>query len=271
MCPARTNRTQVRFRRVFSCARLIQSFGQATRPFYWDANILHKLKIYQTIYFKFQNDYFWSMISKENLEQFSYLFDETIIDDISNVAQLKTFKKNDIIIDIGQELTHIPLLTEGNIKVLREDNDGHELLLYVLETGDTCAMSLTCCMAKSVSKIRAIADEDASVIMIPISYMTKWFNSNDSWRSFILQSYQVRFDEMLETIDTLAFMKMDERLFKYLTDQVKLNASTNLEITHQEIAEDLNTSRVVISRLLKQLEREQKIELGRNKIIVLDF
>ena len=145
------------------------------------------------------------------------------------------------------------------------------MVLYILEQGDTCAMSLTCCMAKSVSKIRAIADDDVTVIMIPIANMKLWFNSNESWRNFILQSYQVRFDEMLETIDTLAFMKMDERLFKYLTDHVKLTASTELAITHQEIAEDLHTSRVVISRLLKQLEKEHKIELGRNRIIVLDF
>ena len=211
------------------------------------------------------------MIEKTLLQPFNYLFDSEIIDSIADVAFLKTFQKADIIIDIGQELNFIPLLITGNIKVLREDDNGDELLLYVLESGDTCAMSLTCCMAKSVSKIRAIADEDTTVIMIPIEYMKLWFNSNESWRSFILQSYQVRFDEMLETIDTLAFMKMDERLFKYLTDQVKLGASTNLEITHQEIAEDLNTSRVVISRLLKQLERENKIELGRNKITVIDF
>ncbi len=211
------------------------------------------------------------MISKETLEPISYLFDETIVNDISKLANLKAFKKNDIIIDIGQELTYIPLLIKGNIKVLREDSDGNELLLYVLESGDTCAMSLTCCMGKSVSKIRAIADEDAAVIMIPIENMKAWFNSNDSWRSFILQSYQIRFDEMLETIDTLAFMKMDERLFKYLTDKVKLSASTDLEITHQNIAEDLHTSRVVVSRLLKQLEKEQRIALGRNKITVIDF
>jgi CRP/FNR family transcriptional regulator len=211
------------------------------------------------------------MVSKDNLQQFNYLFDDTIIHAISNVAQLQKFKKNDIIIDIGQELSHIPLLINGNIKVLREDSDGNELLLYVLESGDTCAMSLTCCMARSVSKIRAIADADTMVIMIPLKYMTEWFNTNDSWRNFILQSYQIRFDEMLETIDALAFMKMDERLYKYLTDHVKLTASTNLEITHQEIAQDLHTSRVVISRLLKQLEKENKIELGRNKIIVLDF
>jgi CRP/FNR family transcriptional regulator len=211
------------------------------------------------------------MILKELLQPFHYLFDSEIIDNISDTASVKTFKKHDIIIDIGQNLDFIPVLTEGNIKVLREDDNGDELLLYVLETGDTCAMSLTCCMAKSVSKIRAIADDDVTVIMIPIANMKLWFNSNESWRNFILQSYQVRFDEMLETIDTLAFMKMDERLFKYLTDHVKLTASTVLAITHQEIAEDLHTSRVVISRLLKQLEKEHKIELGRNRIIVLDF
>lgn len=211
------------------------------------------------------------MISKDILEPFSYLFDEEILNNISEVAKIKTFKKNDIIIDIGQELKYVPLLIRGNIKVLREDREGSELLLYVLESGDTCAMSLTCCMAKSVSKIRAIADEDTTVIMIPIEEMRSWFDTNTSWRSFILQSYQVRFDEMLETIDTLAFMKMDERLFKYLIDQVKLSASTDLEITHQEIAEDLHTSRVVVSRLLKQLEKQEKITLGRNKIHVIDF
>ncbi|MFK7831803.1 MAG: Crp/Fnr family transcriptional regulator [Winogradskyella sp.] len=211
------------------------------------------------------------MISKAVLLPFNYLFDSEIIDNITNVAFLKTFKKSDIIIDIGQDLNFVPLLIEGNIKVLREDENGDELLLYVLESGDTCAMSLTCCMAKAVSKIRAVADEDVTVIMIPIVHMKLWFHSNESWRNFILQSYQIRFDEMLETIDTLAFMKMDERLFKYLTDKVKLSASTLLEITHQEIAEDLHTSRVVISRLLKQLERENRIELGRNKISILDF
>lgn len=211
------------------------------------------------------------MISKDILEPFSYLFDEEILNNISQVADIKVFKKNDIIIDIGQELKYVPLLIRGNIKVLREDSEGSELLLYVLESGDTCAMSLTCCMAKSVSKIRAIADEDTTVIMIPIDEMRVWFDTNDSWRSFILQSYQTRFDEMLETIDTLAFIKMDERLFKYLTDKVKLSASTDLEITHQEIAEDLHTSRVVVSRLLKQLEKQERITLGRNKIHVIDF
>lgn len=211
------------------------------------------------------------MISKELLQPFSYLFDDSILEGIAKHAIIKHFKKNDIIIDIGQDLNYIPLLISGTIKVLREDNDNNELLLYVLEQGDTCAMSLTCCMSKSFSKIRAVADEDTDVIMIPTELMKLWFHENDSWRNFILQSYQIRFDEMLETIDTLAFMKMDERLFKYLTDKAKLSSSTTAEITHQNIAEDLNTSRVVVSRLLKQLEREGKISLGRNKIELLEF
>lgn len=211
------------------------------------------------------------MIPIESLNSFEYLFDKQLIKDIAEVASLKNFKKDDIIIDIGQELKFVPLLLDGNIKVMREDDEGHDLLLYVLESGDTCAMSLTCCMAKSISKIRAIADSATSVIMIPIEYMTLWFNTNDSWRLFILQSYQIRFDEMLETIDTLAFLKMDKRLYKYLVDKVKLTASEDLDLTHQGIANDLNTSRVVVSRLLKQLENEGRIALGRNKISVLDF
>lgn len=211
------------------------------------------------------------MIRQEFLTQFKQQFDESIIKDISQYGTLKHFQKDDIIMDIGQDLTHVPLLLQGHIKVLREDDSGSELLLYVLEVGDTCSMSLTCCMAKSKSKIRAVADKDSSVIMIPNNKMTEWFHNNESWRNFILQSYQVRFNEMLETIDTLAFMRMDERLFKYLIDNVKLNASKTISKTHQEIAEDLNTSRVVISRLLKQLENEKKIELSRNKIEVLEF
>lgn len=211
------------------------------------------------------------MIPIQELSSFSYILDESLIKDMSAVASLRVFKKNDIIIDVGQELTAIPLLLSGNIKVMREDDAGNDILLYVLESGDTCAMSLTCCMAKSASKIRAIADSDTEVVMIPTQQMSDWFNTNNSWRMFILQSYQVRFNEMLETIDTLAFLKMDERLYKYLTDHVKLTASEVLNLTHKDIAEDLNTSRVVISRLLKQLEKEGRIALGRNKITVLEY
>lgn len=211
------------------------------------------------------------MVSTERLSHFEYIFDTALINEIAKVALLKSFQKNDVIIDLEDTLHFIPLLLEGNVKVLREDHNDHEILLYVLEAGDTCAMSLTCCISKSKSKIKAIADTDTTVLMIPIEQMQHWMNTNESWRNFILESYQTRFNEMLETIDTLAFMKMDERLYKYLIDHVKLSASTTLNLTHQEIATDLNTSRVVISRLLKQLENQSKIKLGRHKIEILNY
>jgi len=211
------------------------------------------------------------MITQELRQQFGYLFDQELLETISNVGIIKHFRKDDIIMDIGDDLNYIPLLLKGNIKIIREDENGHEILLYVLEHGDTCAMSLICCMKKSKSKIRASADKDSNVLLIPAHFMTEWFHKNESWRNFILQSYQIRFNEMLETIDTLAFLKMDERIYKYLMDQVKLNASNTIKITHQKISEDLNTSRVVVSRLLNQLEDEKKIKTGRHEIEVLEF
>jgi len=212
------------------------------------------------------------MITTENFlaARFDQLEPE-LQEEITKIGTMREVQPGDILITSGQVISHTMLLLDGRLKIYREDEDGNDLLLYVLESGDTCAMSLTCCMAKSVSQIRAVADSNTKIVMIPVEQMSHWFNTNESWRMFILQSYQVRFNEMLETIDTLAFLKMDERLYKYLTDQVKLAASEVLNLTHQSIAEDLNTSRVVISRLLKQLEKEGKITLGRNKITVLEY
>ena len=211
------------------------------------------------------------MINEQLLQKFEYLFNDKLIEDVSEVGMLREYHKDDIIIDLDEELKYIPLLIEGNIKIIREDESGNEILIYFLESGDTCTMSLTSCLQKAKSKIRAIAGEYSRLIMIPASKNGEWFNSNESWRNFILESYQVRFNEMLETIDSLAFLKLDERLYKYLTDKVKLTTSTTIPITHKDIAENLNTSRVVVSRLLKQLENEGKIKLSRNKIEVLNY
>jgi CRP/FNR family transcriptional regulator len=202
-------------------------------------------------------------------QKFAHTLDEDLISEISEKGIFKEFKKDDIIIDINQTLNFIPLLLTGDIKIIREDSDGNELLIYFLEAGDTCTMSLTCCLDTTKSKIRAVAEKDSSLIMIPVQNMQSWFHNNESWRNFILKSYQIRFDEMLEAIDSLAFMKMDERLFKYLKNMAMVDESKTISIKHQDIAEDLNTSRVVISRLLKKLENENKIKLGRNKIEIV--
>lgn len=201
-------------------------------------------------------------------EKYNRILDEKLIKEIFEIGTFRSFKKDDIIIDINEPLQHMPLLLSGHIKILREDHDGNELLIYFLEAGETCTMSLTCCLGTTKSKIRAVAERDSSLIMVPVEYMQKWFNNNDSWRSFILEAYQTRFDEMLETIDNLAFMKMDERLYKYLYNKTILHDSKTIIVKHQDIAFDLHTSRVVISRLLKQLENQNKIKLSRNKIEV---
>jgi len=209
-------------------------------------------------------------MSKELLQQkFNHLLDDNLIEEVSLSGIFKSFKKHDIIIDINQTLNFIPLLLSGSIKILREDNDGNDLLIYFLESGETCTMSLTCCMGTSKSKVRAVAEKDSILVMIPVSLMQKWFHNNESWRNFILESYQTRFNEMLETIDNLAFMKMDERLYKYLINKTKLDNSKTIIVKHQDIAEDMHTSRVVISRLLKQFENDKKIKLSRNKIEIL--
>ncbi|MFY8067105.1 MAG: Crp/Fnr family transcriptional regulator [Flavobacterium sp.] len=204
-------------------------------------------------------------------QAYSYIFEEALLDEIAKVAVYKEFKADDYLIEIGDYIKTMPLLLTGAIKILREDENGDELLLYFLERGDTCAMTLTCCMGQSKSRIRAIAETDGAMLMIPVEKMEEWLTKYKTWRNFVFDSYNVRLNEMLEAIDTLAFMNLDERLYKYLTDKAKVIGDTEIKNTHQEIAYEMHTSRVVISRLLKALELNGKIKLHRNKIEILQF
>jgi CRP/FNR family transcriptional regulator len=204
-------------------------------------------------------------------QAYSYIFEEALLDEIAKVGIYKEFKANDYLIEIGDYIKTMPLLLSGAIKILREDENGDELLLYFLERGDTCAMTLTCCMGQSKSRIRAVAETDGAMLMIPIEKMEEWLTKYKTWRNFVFDSYNVRLNEMLEAIDTLAFMNLDERLYKYLTDKAKVIGDTEIKNTHQEIAYEMHTSRVVISRLLKALELQGKIKLNRNKIEILQF
>ncbi|MDX1270526.1 Crp/Fnr family transcriptional regulator [Bizionia paragorgiae] len=202
---------------------------------------------------------------------YAYLFEDELLKEIQAVGQLKTCPANDIIMDIGQTVTMIPLVLTGAIKIFREDTNGDDLLLYFIEQGDTCAMTLTCCLGVKKSEIRAIAEVDTTVLMIPVEYMSLWMTRYKSWQNFILQSYHERMTELLEALDSIAFLKLDERLLKYLRDKALVNRNDTIQVTHQIIAQDLHSSRVVISRLLKTLENEKKIELNRNQIKILDL
>ena len=204
-------------------------------------------------------------------QQYSYLFEDALLKEIESIGISKKMNRNQSIIDIGDPILYMPLLLEGAIKILREDTDGDELLLYFLEKGDTCAMTISCCMGHHKSEIRAVAESDIEMLMIPVEKMEIWMARYKSWRKFILDSYHTRMMELLETVDTLAFMHMDERLFKHLQDKAKVNHDDVINTTHQDIAYDLNTSRVVISRVLKKLELEGKIKMQRQSIKILEL
>ena len=207
---------------------------------------------------------------KELKESYGHLFEEALLIDISEVGVIKDIPAGEILIDIGSYIRYIPLLLSGAIKILREDEDGDELLLYFLEKGDTCAVTLSCCMGQKKSDIRAVAEKDTQLIMIPIQKMEAWISTYKSWRDFAFMSYHNRLQEMFVAIDSIAFLNLDKRLLKYLHEKAKINQGNVIHSTHQEIAYELHTSRVVISRLLKKLEKIGKIELNRNNIKVLE-
>ncbi|MCB0472591.1 MAG: Crp/Fnr family transcriptional regulator [Flavobacteriaceae bacterium] len=206
---------------------------------------------------------------KEKLaDYYTGIFEKELQDEIIETGIYRTVKSGEILVDIGDTMTHIPLILNGAIKIIREDKNGDELVLYFLEKGDTCAISFINCINRSKSMFRGVAEKDTESIFIPVDRVDNWLKKYESWRHFIIDSYHMRLIEMVESIDSLAFMKLDDRMYKYLLDKVKIMKNNTLVITHQEIADDINTSRVVVSRLLKNLENEGKIKIRRNRIIV---
>ncbi len=209
-------------------------------------------------------------IQTADFSPIKHLFEPNLLDEIQRVGIHKKVAKGELMIDIGESIKHIPLILDGVIKIVREDDSGDELLLYFVEFGNTCAMTLNCCLDQSKSEIRALCESDVSLIMIPVNLMDLWLTKYKSWRTFIFENFQNRLNEMLKAIDALTFLKLDDRLRNYLEEKVKHTNDNKLHITHLEIATDLNSSRVVISRLLKQLENEGLLKLGRNTISLLN-
>lgn len=201
-------------------------------------------------------------------DYFAEIFEKELIDEIVEIGIYRVIASGETLIDIGDNMTHVPLILKGAVKIIREDKKGDEIALYFLEGGDTCAISFVNCINKSKSMFRGIAEKETEGIFVPVSKIDDWLVKYKSWRRFIIDSYHMRLIEMVESIDSLAFMKLDDRLLKYLTDKVKIMQDNTLIITHQEIADDINTSRVVVSRLLKILENQGKVIIRRNRIII---
>lgn len=207
----------------------------------------------------------------EFAKEFSYLFENELIQEIDKYKVVKKYHQNDVIIEVGDQLESVPFILEGAIKILKEDKNGEELLLYYLEAGDTCSMTISTGMGKNKSKIRAVVEEEATVLFIPLNKSFEWLGKYDSWRNFIFSNYEAKFIELLEAIDSLAFSNMEERVLKYLSDKAKVLGTLELSNTHQDIAEDLHSSRVVISRILKKLEQDSKLKIHRNRILLFEI
>lgn len=192
-----------------------------------------------------------------------------LVEEIITIGRLKKVSEGQVVVSPESPGNEMPIVLSGLLKVLRQDENGHEVFLYYLEGGETCAMSITCCIESKKASFKVLAEEDSVLWMIPMTYMDSWIIKYPSFRRFVFGSYQTRFDELLMTIDNVVFHKMDERLYRYLLDTKQATGSFEIHKTHEQIANELNTSRVVVSRLLKQLEKEEKIEQHRNKIEIL--
>lgn len=204
------------------------------------------------------------MYSTEELMKMFPLFDRKLAEFIADIAEVKTFEEGTIMMKTGQYFKASMLITRGKVKLYREGEDGNEFFMYFLEAGNACALSMICATRNQTSEIMAIAVEETEVLMIPIQYMDELMTQYKGWYYFVLETYRSRFEELLVVIDNIAFKNMDERLEWYLSNQAK--QGREIYLTHQQIANDLNSSREVISRLLKKLENQGRVVLHRNHI-----
>ncbi len=188
--------------------------------------------------------------------------------EIEKNARHRTFKKDELLIKPGDEIIFIPIVIKGSIRIIRQNVDGQEVFLYHLYPGQTCAMSLTCCQSGKKSMIKAIAEDDAEILQIPIKLTEDWYKYPE-WKAYISNNYNNRFSELLNVIDLIAFSNMDKQLLHYLEERSKALNTRVLEITHQEIADELHAHREAISRLLRTMEQKKMVRLGRNNIEVL--
>jgi len=200
------------------------------------------------------------------IEIFSELFEPALLAELESKSMLMDVKKGDTMLNIGQAIRAVPLLVSGTIKVSRINDEGQELLLYYVKKSESCAMTFNCCMLAQTSVIKGVAEEDSTLLCIPVTLMDEWMYKYASWKKYVMSTILSRFTEMIKCIDDVAFKKMDERLVSYLKEKSKIAGSAVLNLTHQQIGDELGTNRVVISRLLKKLEEDKKLVLYNKQI-----
>ena len=201
--------------------------------------------------------------------KFSSIFEKKLIDEIIEVGEIRTFKEGEIVMDYGKPVRFMPIIISGTLRVMRKDDEDREIILYYLSNNESCAMAYACCMEAKKSEIKAIAEDNVELIAIPHNKLDEWLVKYPSWKSYIFSSFTQRFNELLKSLESIAFQKFDERLIKYLKAKAKVTGKSSIQLSHKQISEEMGTSRVVISRLLKQLENDKKLLLYRNEIKLL--
>ena len=203
------------------------------------------------------------MIQNDNFIEFK---NPELISKLNQSGILKNFHEGEIIVKENAYSNSIPIIKSGTIRVLRTDEDGREILLYYIQAGESCIMSFLGALHQDTSKIKAIAEEDTSILFVPIEKVTALIKEYPEWLNYIFKLYHKRFEELLEIVNEVAFKKMDERILNFIQKRVEITGAKTINITHEALANELGTARVVVSRLLKQLEDEGHVKLGRNKI-----
>lgn len=198
-------------------------------------------------------------------------FESSLVDNIETNAIVRTFKDGELLIRTGQNIRSTALVVDGLLKVYREDEEGNEFFMYYLQPGQACALSMVCATKQETSQLMVKAVADSEVIMIPLEFMDKWMGQYKTWYQFVVETYRARFEELLVTIDHVAFRNMDERLEFYLKRHQETLKSNIIPVTHQEIANELNSSREVISRLMKKMAERGKIKVFRNYVEIINF
>ena len=188
---------------------------------------------------------------------------------LSEIGFTKTFSEGEIILNDNSYIKAIPIVTNGSIRVMRTDEDGREILLYYIKAGESCIMSFLGGLHQDTSKIKAIAEEETEILFIPVDKVSLLIKEFPEWLDYIFRLYHKRFEELLEVVNAVAFKKMDERLINFIKKKCEMTQKQTLFITHEQIANELGTARVVVSRLLKQMEENGYVKLGRNKITLL--
>lgn len=203
------------------------------------------------------------------LTRFSEFFEPTLLAELEEKSMIMEIKSGDVMLNPGQTIRAVPLLVSGAMKVSRINEEGQELLLYYVKEGESCAMTFNCCMLAQTSVIKATAEDDSVLMCIPVNLMEEWMATYASWKKYVMTTILNRFSEMMRCIDEVAFKKMDERLINYLKEKSNISGSAVLNLTHQQIADELGTNRVVISRLLKKLENDKKLLIYNKQIKLL--